>query len=937
MLGNRGRLAVWARLVALVLMVGMVSWWRPLAASATGLAGTFVSLSPARVLDTRIDNGAMGPVAANSTIHVQIAGRGGVPSTGVSAVVLNVTETEAQGAGYITIFPDGTARPTASNLNFPKADTRANQVTVKLGSNGKIALASSTKYSLQLIADVSGYFLAGTPSAAGAFVPLNPARVLDTRVANGATGPVAANSTIHVQVAGRGGVPSTGVSAVVLNVTETHALLGGYVTVYPDGTTRPAASNLNYPGGDTRANLVTVKLGGNGAVAFASTTNSTLDLIADVAGYYVAGTPTAAGTFMALDPVRVLDTRVGTGATGPLAANSTIHPQVTGRGGVPATGASAVVLNVTETEARASGYLTVYPDGTSRPTASTLNFPAGDTRANLATVRLGGTGRIAIASTDSSTVQVVADVAGYYLTGIGPITCSDPMTLVFDTTVDTSRPNQVAFTLQGGGPVTVRWGGAGAASPAPTGAGSVQTYAASPGTVGYTYASAGTYTVTVCGTVTHFSSPYQTTLIAVRSFGDLGTTDYTNAFLGAAHLTAVPPTLPGVATNLSRMFREATAFNQDISGWDTSRVTDMSGMFDTAYMFNAPIGTWDTGSVTDMNAMFRFDYAFNEPIGGWHTGNVTDMSGMFDHAQRFNQPIGGWDTSRVTDMSGMFENANDFDQPLGGWDTSHVANMSAMFDQSASFDQPIGGWDTSQVTDMSEMFALGRFNQPIGAWDTSNVTDMRAVFASNLDFNQPIGAWNTGRVTTMSGMFYQAIAFNQPIGGWDTARVTTMRGMFEMASAYNQPVDTWDTGNATDMSRMFANARAFNQPVDSWNTSKVVDMNAMFSGASMFDQPVDNWSTAMVTDMGGLFESTRFDQNIGGWNIGAVTQMTGILAYVPLSTAHYDALLTGWASQAVHRGIFLDVGSSTYSSAAAGARATLVDTDGWTVFDGGPA
>ncbi len=223
----------------------------------------------------------------------------------MSAVVINVTETGATAGGYVTVYPDGTTRPTASNLNYPAGDTRANLVTVKLGSNGRLAFTATS--TVQLIGDVAGYYLGGTPTTAGAFVSLDPSRVLDTRSSNGATGPVAGWSTIHVQVAGRGGVPSSNVSAVVMNVTETGATAGGYVTVYPDGTTKPTASNLNYPAGDTRANLATVKLGSTGRLALTAT--STVQLIGDVAGYYLADTittpgPLVWGTPTLVDPSR---------------------------------------------------------------------------------------------------------------------------------------------------------------------------------------------------------------------------------------------------------------------------------------------------------------------------------------------------------------------------------------------------------------------------------------------------------------------------------------------------------------------------------------------------------------------------------------------------------------------------------------------------------
>ncbi len=135
MLTGRGLVSVCARVMVLVLIVAGLAAWQPATASAAPTAaGTFVSLDPSRVLDTRTGNGAPGPVTAWSTIHVQIAGRGGVPSTGVSAVVINVTETGATAGGYVTVYPDGTTEPTASNLNYPAGDTRANLVTVKLGA-----------------------------------------------------------------------------------------------------------------------------------------------------------------------------------------------------------------------------------------------------------------------------------------------------------------------------------------------------------------------------------------------------------------------------------------------------------------------------------------------------------------------------------------------------------------------------------------------------------------------------------------------------------------------------------------------------------------------------------------------------------------------------------------------------------------------------------
>ena len=328
--------------------------------------GTFASLIPSRLLDTRVGNGApQARVAASGTVGLQVTGRGGVPATGVAAVVVNVTVTGPSASGFITVYPSGTSQPTASNLNFTAGQTIPNLVTVKLGTDGKIDLRNNSAGSVHLIADVAGYYLAGTPTVPGAFVSLDPARLLDTRVGNGAPkAAVAANGTVDLQVTGRGGVPEGDVSAVVVNVTVTSPVSSGFITVYPSDSSQPTASNLNFTAGQTIPNLVTVKLGDDGKIKLTNNSPGTVQLIADVAGYYLAGTPTVPGAFVSVDPTRLLDTRVGNGAAKePVAASDYIGVQVTARGGVPAMDVAAVVVNVTATAPAAAGFITVFPIG----------------------------------------------------------------------------------------------------------------------------------------------------------------------------------------------------------------------------------------------------------------------------------------------------------------------------------------------------------------------------------------------------------------------------------------------------------------------------------------------------------------------------------------------------------------------------------------------
>jgi alpha-tubulin suppressor-like RCC1 family protein len=168
---RRLRLGVVAAAVLLVSgMVGLSP--APTALASTVTTGGFTSLAPSRLLDTRIGVGAIKAAAvAGGTVHLQVAGRGGVPASGVSAVVLNVTVTAPATAGFLTVYGDGTALPGASNLNFVKSQSVPNLVIAPVGANGKVALFNGSGGTVQLVADVSGYYLAGDVGGPGKIRP----------------------------------------------------------------------------------------------------------------------------------------------------------------------------------------------------------------------------------------------------------------------------------------------------------------------------------------------------------------------------------------------------------------------------------------------------------------------------------------------------------------------------------------------------------------------------------------------------------------------------------------------------------------------------------------------------------------------------------------------------------------------------------------------
>ena len=119
------------------------------------------TVAPGRVLDSRpgmatVDGqyAGAGLRPAGSVTEVHVIDRGGVPHD-ASSVVLNVTVTEPQQPGYVTVFPCGTALPNASNLNFIAGETFPNAVIAKVGNNGNVCLYSSAD--THLVVDVNGY------------------------------------------------------------------------------------------------------------------------------------------------------------------------------------------------------------------------------------------------------------------------------------------------------------------------------------------------------------------------------------------------------------------------------------------------------------------------------------------------------------------------------------------------------------------------------------------------------------------------------------------------------------------------------------------------------------------------------------------------------------------------------------------------------------
>jgi hypothetical protein len=416
----------------------------PAATAAIIQPNGYVPVTPCRIFDTR-PHGSAGicagapPLAAafgrNLARDVPMSALlgGGVVPWGTTAVVLNITAVNATTPTYLTAYPAGVARPLSSSLNVNSASAVANLVTVQLGPEGLTGAGLhfyNYNGSVNVIADLEGYFTPLSTSTAG-YNAVSPCRAFDTRGGGGAlctgaalhVGKVGPGRTLTVKIAGIGGLPATGVRAVVLNLTAVNATAQTYEKVYPGGGARPLASNLNVGLRAAVANLVTVPLNASAGTISVYNLGGTVDLLADLAGYYSS----TGASYYPITPCRAVDSRSGMvdclpkslPVIGPLLGTEPVQLSMPGVGPIPTTPViKAVAFNLTVVNSSTSTYVTAFPADSARPNVSDIDVHNALPLSNQVIVRVptsgGKTGLIQVQNQIGS-IDFVIDIAGYYL------------------------------------------------------------------------------------------------------------------------------------------------------------------------------------------------------------------------------------------------------------------------------------------------------------------------------------------------------------------------------------------------------------------------------------------------------------------------------------------------------------------------------------------
>lgn len=366
---------------------------------------SFVAVQPERIYDSRTGLGGRSTrIGPGETVSIQVTGAGPIPASKATAVGVNISAINPTATTFLTAYPSGSVRPLAASLNPRAGQVVPNMSILGIGESGMISVYNNAGF-VDITVDATGYF---TSASADHLTPLVPKRLLDTRTGVGAEmNPLTAGNPVNLRVTERGGVPSSAKS-VILNLTSIAPTRNGWITAWPSGEPMPEVASLTYRANEVVPNLVICKLGEDGCVNLAAS-HGALDLVGDVTGCFTHG----GARLLPVQPHRILDTRTGNGAPQQrVPAGQDVLLDVAGTGGVPDT-ADAVVLNVTAVRPSSQTYITVYPDGESRPEAANLNPDAGAVSGNLVVAKLGSNGKVRLFN-ERGDVDLIADVTAYF-------------------------------------------------------------------------------------------------------------------------------------------------------------------------------------------------------------------------------------------------------------------------------------------------------------------------------------------------------------------------------------------------------------------------------------------------------------------------------------------------------------------------------------------
>ena len=321
-------------------------------------------------------------------------------------------------------------------------------------------------------------------------------------------------------------------------------------------------------------------------------------------------------------------------------------------------------------------------------------------------------------------------------------------------------------------------------------------------------------------------------------------------------------------------------------------VVDLSQTAPNQFVFT--IDTENTSSGSSLNTQFMMPLV----SGGSYNATVNWGDGSSDTITSYNQA----EVTHTYSSAGQYEIS--IEGTLQGWQFNNAGDRLKMLD--------IKQWGVLDLSTSAAFYGCTNLDASATDAPTVSTTSLANSFNNCTNFNGAIGNWDIGTVTTLNSCFFNASTFNKSLNSWNVSNVTNLFRTFRDCNSFDQDLNSWDTSNVATMFHTFYNCQQFNGDIYSWDTTNVENMREMFFNCDLFDQSLAAWTIANVSNF------INFMKNATG-----------------LSTSNYDATLIAWQANPHDNNISINFGDSIYSAAAAPARQSLIDDDGWTIIDGG--
>ena len=412
---------------------GRTSFWtgKPLAGQCPETAPTspapgvprtpmvFVPVPPKRIVTTATGWGVGGNACrlfaaspyfyGNTRLDARVTGVGGVPTTGVAAVALQVTMSEPNAYASVSAGPTGGTIPGVARVSAPLNGSGSSLVVLPVGAGGKVSFRTSMG-ATDLGVDVVGYYLPVGTSLSRSEGPASVFDPVPVWNAVSPTAPIAAHTSKSVQVAGQSGV-STSATAALVNISVLRSPGKGRVFAYAAGAKRPWTPVITYHSMHRYTVQTVVPLSSNGSLTVSNLGLRGKPIRVDVVGAYVPpGSPGGLGY--------VAKTKIGTVAsTSRNIAITTLDSgdtKVIGMARLLPPQAKAALLNISVVNPRAETTLNLW--GATQPRPATVAFTGrpGQTVSGSVVVPLSALRHFKLRNVGADGVNITVSLAGYF-------------------------------------------------------------------------------------------------------------------------------------------------------------------------------------------------------------------------------------------------------------------------------------------------------------------------------------------------------------------------------------------------------------------------------------------------------------------------------------------------------------------------------------------